>query len=375
MKKIFLSAIMLSSILLTNAQSLVSMTDQDFTFSTGSKEATKVTFKDVSVENLTDALKAYFKDNYKAKTTEVRKTDGEYEVEDFKATDIQQKITAALVRIIEIEGNAILYIHYKSDGYTVSEKVTPELYPAYKKMTQNIANQAIKLAFKDKIANTKKTLAEKEKEVASFEKTVEKNEAEVVKMTSENKTAEGTVNRLDTDLAKQKTLVNEKAKLVTEKEAEIASIDVKSLEKEIKKVEKTNKKADKTISKNNGMIAKYKEKISSLESNITTIEESKVSNNKQIEELKTKITNHNQAGLEDQLKLLEKNSKEALSEEKSILKSIDKERASIEKNKVKISETQKEIADAKASQEIKKLEINKLKEKIKTLESKISSLK
>lgn len=375
MKKLILSMIMLSSISFINAQSIVSITEQNFTYSTGEKESMKVTFKDVNANDLTTALKAYFKDNYKAKTVDVKKAEGEYEVEDFKATDIQQKLTAALVRIVELEGNAALYIHYKSDGYVVSEKNTPELFPAYKTLTQNVANQAIALSFENLVELKKKELATEEKNLAVFVKAEEKNASEIVKLTSENKTVIDKIANLETDLTKQKSLVVEKAKLVIEKETEIASLNVKSIEKDIKKVESSNKKADKTISKANGTIAKYQEKIKALESNIKTVEETKITNNKQIADLQAKLGEHNEDALEDQLKLLEKDSKDAVSQEKDLTKSIAKERASIEKANVKIQEAQVNVEAAKVSQKAKSVEISTLKDSIKALETKVNQLK
>ena len=79
MKKILLSISMLFSIVFINAQSVTSMSTQDFTYSTGSKEAIKVIFEDVNAKKLSDALSTYFKKNYKAKVSAVRKTDGEFE--------------------------------------------------------------------------------------------------------------------------------------------------------------------------------------------------------------------------------------------------------------------------------------------------------
>lgn len=382
MKKILLSISMLFSIVFINAQSVTSMSTQDFTYSTGSKEAIKVIFEDVNAKKLSDALSTYFKKNYKAKVSAVRKTDGEFEVEEFKATDIQQKPTSALVRITELEGNAIMYIHYKSDGYVVSEKNTPALYPSYKKMTQSIANDAIALSYTDVIELKNKELADQQKVLTGFVKTEEKNSADVVKMESEIKTAEGEISRLETSLTQQKTLVIEKAKLVDEKKTEMATLDVNSLEKEIKTVQGDNKKADKEIekvhadiAKKNAEIAQLQSEIKVLESEIETVNSRKESNGEKIGELQTKISTHNEDALKEQLKLLEKDSKDAVSEEKNITKAIEKERASIEKNKVKIKEAQLEIETSKASQETKNAEIAKTKENIKVLESKVSKLK
>jgi len=117
MKKLILTTIMFLSIVAINAQSVVSMADQKFTFSTGEKECIKVAFKDVSAKNLETAFKDYFKNNYKAKVSSVKKTDGEFTVDEFKATEIQQKPTTVLAVITELEGSAILYMHYNSDGY------------------------------------------------------------------------------------------------------------------------------------------------------------------------------------------------------------------------------------------------------------------
>ena len=143
MKKLILSSLMFLSVILINAQTVKSMADEEFSFSSGKKEVIKVAFEDVSAKNLEAAFVEYFKKNYKAKVSAVKKTDGEFEISEFKATDIQQKMTSGLAVITELEGNAILYIHYKSEGYVVSLKNTPEIYPGYKKMTQKTIQKAV----------------------------------------------------------------------------------------------------------------------------------------------------------------------------------------------------------------------------------------
>lgn len=382
MKKIILSTMMFMGALAINAQSVVSMADQDFTFSTGKKECIKVAFKDVNASNLEEAFKDYFKDNYKAKVSAVKKTDAEFEVDEFKATEIQQKPTTVNAVITEIEGSAILYIHYKSDGYVVSEQNTPDIYAAYKKMTEGLANQAIAYSYTDVIEMREKELAEQQKELASFIKDNEKADANIVKMQTEIKTSEGEVSGLEKGLTSQKSIVLEKAKLVEDKKIEMATVDVKSLEKNIKDIEADSKKADKEIEKVNADIAKKNAEIAKLQSEISTLETSidpinarKAVNAEKIAEVQKKITEFDADALKEQLKLLEKDSKDAVTEERKMIKSIEKEKGSIEKNKASIKETEISIATLKTSQEAQKATIAKTQEALKVLTTKVAKLK
>lgn len=382
MKKLILTTIMFLSIVAINAQSVVSMSDQNFTFSTGQKECIKVIFKDVSAKNVESAFKEYFKKNYKAKVSSVKKTTNEFEVEEFKANDIQQKPTSVNAVITELEGSAILYIHYKSDGYVVSEKNTPIVYEGYRRMTQGIANDAITLSYADVIAMKEKELYEQEKALDLFLRDNEKQDATIAKMQAEIKTSEGEVSRLTSALSAQKVVVSEKAQLVKDKEVEMANLDVKSLEKEIKSIEGDNKSADRDISKlnsdiakKNADIAKLQSEIKTLEAQIETVNSRKGENGNKIAALQTKISSHNEDALKEQLKILEKDKKDAESAEKDIAKSIEKEASTIEKNNISIKESQLNIATLRTSEEAKKLEIAKTKEELKVMQTKVSSLK
>lgn len=375
MKNITLTIIMLLSIALINAQSLVSIDNQEFTFSSGTKEAMKFSFKDVNSTELTATLKDYFRKNYNVRVSDVRRTAGEYEIPDFKATDIQQKLTFAVVRIIELQGNAIMYIHYTADGYVVSEKNTPAIYPQYKNLTQKLANQAIKLSYNTKIELNKKTLADQEKALADFIKAEEKNKVDLLKLNSEIETVDLRVERLEADLAQQKEVVISRERLVTAKEVEIASVDVKSLNKEIRKTNNDNKKADRSINRIDKQITKLQEKIVSLENEKESLNSSKIENNSKISGLENEISTHNQAALEQQLRILQKDARDAISSEKNILKSIEKERSTIEKNNVSIKEINIKSATINASQKTKTTEIEQTKEIIKALESEVTKVK
>lgn len=381
MKKIILSTIMFLSIIAINAQSVVSITDQDFGFSTGSKECIKVAFKDVSAKNVDAAFKEYFKKNYKAKVVAVKKTAGELEVEQFKATDIQQRPTTVTAVITELEGSAILYLHYKSDGYVVSEKNTPEIYTSYKRMTQSIANDAIVLAYADVIVQKEKELADQEKTLDVMVKDTEKEKTTVVKLESENKTAEAEVSKYTAALNAQKAIIISKAQLVKDKELEIANFDVKSLERDIKSIEGDNKNVDKEIAKLNADIAKKTAEIAKIQAEIKTIEvkietenQKKGVNNEKIAGIQSTISSHNEAGLKEQLKILQKDSKDADAEEKNIVKSLEKENAAITKNNVAIKESQLKIATLKTTEDAKKAEVDAIREALKTIQTKVSSL-
>ena len=99
--------------------------------------------------------------------------------------------------------------------------------------------------------------------------------------------------------------------------------------------------------------------IKTIETEIETVNARKGTNGEKIAELQTKISTHNEDALKEQLKLLQKDSKDAESAEKDIAKSIEKETSSIEKNKVGIKASELNIATLKTSQEAKKAEIAK----------------
>lgn len=382
MKKILLSTALLLSASMMFAQSVSSITEQEFTFSSGKKEVVKVMFKDVNASNLETAIEDYFKKNYKAKVSGIKKTDKEFEVSDFKATDIQQKLTSAIFKVQELDGNGILYIHYKSDGYVVSSANTPDIFPSYKTMTQKIADVAVSYSYNDVIELRGKELATQEKELAAFIKTEDKESDAIDKSINEIKASETAIIGLDKDLASQKVIVAEKLKLVEDKKVEMSTVNVKSLEKNIKDVEADTKKANKEIESVNKEIASKTAEIAKLQSEITTLEASiepanvRISeNNDKIVEVKKQIAEFNEDALKDQLKVLEKESKTAISEESKLAKSIDKEKASIEKNNGKIKDSKAEIVALKASQAAKQVEIDKTKDVLKELNLKVSKLK
>ena len=174
MRKIFITVVLLIGLISLNAQNVVSITEQDFSFASESKEVQKITFKDVNAKNLKTAVIDYFKKNYRAKVSSIKKTDNEFEVSEFKATDIQQKPTSAIFKIQELDGNAILYIHYKSDGYVVSSKNTPDLFASYKKMSHKIGDVAVAYSYEDVIELRKKDLSSQEKDLVSFVKSEDK---------------------------------------------------------------------------------------------------------------------------------------------------------------------------------------------------------
>lgn len=383
MKKILLlPVLLLFSITIAMSQSINSISEQKFTFSTGNKEVIKLMFKDVNLSNLESAIEDYFKKNYKTKVSGIKKTDNEFEVIDFKATDIQQKLTSAIFKVQELDGHAILYIHYKSDGYVVSSKNTPDIYPSYKTMTEKIGALAITYSYNDVIEIRKKELATQENELAGFIKSENKETDAIDKSTSEIKVSESAIENLENDLVSQKTIVSEKAKLVEDKKVEMSTVNVKSLEKSIKEVEADTKKANKEIEGINKEIASKNAEIAKLQSEIVTLESSIEpantrieTNNDKIGEVKKQIAEFNEDALKDQLKILEKESKTAILDENKLAKSIDKEKASIEKNNSKIKDAKSEILLLKTSQANKQAEIDNSKLLLKDLESKVAKIK
>jgi hypothetical protein len=382
MKKIILLHIMAAFLFFAQAQSISSMTNENFTFSTGQLEVTKVAFKDVSAKQVEKAFNDFFKETYKAKVNGVKKVAGEYTIEEFKPNDIQQKPTTVVAKIVELEGNGILYIHYNSNGYVVSEKNTPDIFPGYKNMTQKVANKALSLAFNEKLEANTKTLATQEKELSDFVKNEEKQKEAIAKAQTEIKTSETAVSTLTSDLDKQKAVVAEKLKLVEAKKQEIATVDVKSLEKSIKDVEADTKKADGEIAKFNADIAKKESEIAKLQAEISTIKteietvnQRKEANSQKIADIQKQITEFNADALKEQLKLLEKDNKDAESVEKDIAKNIEKEKSSIVKNNENIKSSEAEIATLKTSQETKKAEIAKTQTLVKSIQAEIAKLK
>jgi len=383
MKKITLLILtVLLNLGLVQAQSLESVTEQKFGFSSGEKEVMKLTFKDVNAKNLTTAIATYFKKNYKAKVSSIKKTDGEFAVSEFKATDIQQKPTSAIYKVQELDGNAILYIHYKSDGYVVSSSNTAEIFPAYKAMSEKIGAMAVSYSYADVIKLREKDLATQEKALALLVKGENKSADLVDKSKNEIKASESAIKTLESSIAKQKEIIVAKAKLVADKKTEMANLDVKSMEKDLKTIEGDSKKAAKEIEKVNSDIAKKKAAISKLEAEISTLEGSiqpindRISaNTEKIAGIQKQISEHNEDALKAQLKVLEKDSKDALNEEKKMVKSVEKEKSTIEKATAKIKDAEGAIAESKSTQMAKQTEIDKTKATLKTLAEKISKLK
>lgn len=381
-KSLLLTTILFLSLAFVKAQSLEGITEQEFNFASGSKEVQKLAFKDVNAKNLETAISTYFKKNYKAKVSAIKKTDKEFEVSEFKATDIQQRATSAIYKIQELDGNAILYIHYKSDGYVVSSKNTADVYPSYKSMSQKIANLAITYSYENVIKLRNKDLGGFEKELATMIKTENKNSDAIDKAKGEIKSSETTISTSESSLANQKVTVAAKAKLVEDQKTKMATVDVKSLEKNIKEVEGDTKKANKEIEKINADIAKKEAEIAKLKTEIETLKGSIqptndriAANGEKIKVIETEISNFGEDALKEQLKLLEKDSKDAVTEEKKLVKTIEKEKASIEKNNGKIKDAEAVIVTSKKDQATKQVEVDKVKTTLKDLESKVSKLK
>jgi hypothetical protein len=381
-KYILLSTVLFISATMLFAQTVNSISEQEFTFSSGQKEVVKIMFKDVNAANLEMAIVDYFKKNYKAKVSGIKKTEKEFIVSNFKATDIQQKMTSAVFKVQELDGNAIFYIHYKSDGYVVSSKNTPDIYPSYKSMTEKIGALAVAYSYNDVIELRKKDLALQENALSGFIKSENKQSDAIDKSTNEIKSSETAIKGLESDLAAQKVIVLEKVKLVEDKKVEMSTVNVKSLEKSIKEVESDSKKATKEIegvikdiASKNAEIAKLHSEIVTLDSSIEPINTRISSNTSKIEDVNKQIAEFNEDALKDQLKMLEKDSKTAVSHESKFAKSIDKEKASIEKNNAKIKDAQTEIFTLKAAEASKQIEIDKTNDLLKALQYKVMKLK
>lgn len=402
------------------AQEVVEMKNETFAFSSGDKQVFVVTFNGVAQDHLNVAVKEYLK-NYKAKATPVKGVDGEWNVEEFVITDIDQKATTITMKMAELEGNATWYVNYNVEGADITEESSPNLFPQFKDFTTNIANKAIYLAYEDRIEAEKALLKSKEKELKDLEKSEKKQTDNIASANQSIKTSEGDISNFEGALKRQQGVVADKQKQVSDKENEIASVEVKTLEKSIKDIESDNGKTQKEIEKLNGEIAKIKGEIAmeetALEELDKTIEAKKevlaiTANKKDLKEVKTlesdrakqigdteklrteigsveaeidankakieqgngrvveireQIASHNEEALKDQLKLLVKDAKEAEAEQKKIEKDIEKEQSSIAKQQERIREANIEIARLTEEQSAKKTEISATEAAIKEL--------
>ncbi|MGB1248623.1 MAG: hypothetical protein ACPG4Z_07035 [Chitinophagales bacterium] len=419
-KKITAVLALCISLFFVQAQDYAPVNSEKFVFTAGEKDAMKVTFENVNVKQVEEALKDYLK-NYKAKLSGVKGADGEYLVEEFVVTDIDQTAATLDVKVSELEGNATLYVAYTLEGGVINS--TSTLFGDFTSFTESIADKSVVYAFDEKIEEQEKELKAKEKELKSFEKSEEKEHEKIAQSNSSISQSNSSISAFEGDLNRQKMVVGDKDKLVANKEADIAAMDVKVQEKKIKELESSNSKIEKeitkeqeAIAKTNGEIAvintemvvldktiaaqkevlavtadkKQLKEVKSLEDdkakqigevekkkgeilinegNIKSKKDAIELNKSQIMTIQAEISAHNEDALKDQLKLLEKDAKDAANEQKSIEKSIEKEYSSIAKEEGKIRDAEISITSLEADQAAKKVEISGVETVIKELKA------
>jgi chromosome segregation ATPase len=417
--------ILLLSIILflgSTAQSYSPTTNEYFTFSSGEKEVFKTIFQKVSANQVNAALKDYLK-NYKAKIEGIKGFDNEYLVNEVVLSDINQNATSMAISITELEGNATLYIHYLTNGERVTASTTPSEFGGYTKFTKSLSDKAAFIAYEDLLNTEKSILSNKEKELKGLEKDEEKQHNDIGQATKSIKDSKTVIMNLDGSLKNQQALVAAKTQQVGDKTSEIASVSVKTLESNINDIDKENKDLIKDVEKSREEIAKINgesaviqtvlitqkkaieaekvllaatadkktlKEVQSLEKEeakmigemeelkgVIAIEEGALlnfqkkmdANKVRIADIQKQIVSHSEDALKDQLKILEKDLKDLESEEKKVTKDIEKENDSVTKQEENIRQAEGEITNFKNAQAAKKVEIEKMKSVLKTLET------
>lgn len=421
MKKIFILSLVCTLGLQIMAQSFGKIEQTNFAYSTGDLPTLKVDFNKVSANNVTDALKDYLK-NYKAKLSPEKGVDGEFYVEEFILTDIDQKPTKMRVKVTSLEGNATLHVNYNVGGSDITPIGTDKLYEQYVRFTTRIANKATFYSYNGLIDTEKAILKDRQRELTSLENEEKKAVESIAKCEQNITSSKSAISNAESALKRQQNVVSDAQTRVNDKEAEIAGMDVKTMEKSIKDIQSENDKTRKDIEKSQENIGSIKgeiaieraetesmqkaleakkavlaitadkkdlKEVKSLESDLTKkageveerngeiasiessikIKEGAIDANlDRINDIRQKIASHNEEALKDQLKLLEKDLKSAESEQKKLEKEIEKEQNSIVKEETKIRDAKAAIEASKVAQATKSTEISAVKQGITTLE-------
>ena len=404
------------------AQSYSPISNEYFVFSSGEKEVFKTSFTKVSAVQVNAAVKEYLK-NYKTKIESVKGFDNEYVVNNVVLSDINQNTTNIAIKITELEGNATLYIHYLTDDKIVSKANTPNAFDGYTKFTQAIDDKATFIAYDALIEAQSNVVGDKQKELKGIEMNEEKQHDAIGKSNISIKDSQKAITSLQGSLKNQQSLVAIKTQQVGDKESDIASVNVKTLESNIKDVDKENRDLVKDVEKSRAEIAKINGEIAVAETELETqrkgiaaqkillgvaadkkaakevlsmeneaakmigdIEEKKGeianmnasivnaqremnSNKERVGAYQAEIASHSEDALKDQLKILEKDLKDGQSEEKKILKDIEKENDNVTRQEESIRQAEAEIVSIKNAQTAKKEEISTQEEALKSLQA------
>lgn len=417
MKKLILLITILISVHMLNAQNYSEGITTNYTFSSGSCPVIQIRFEKVSKDNVKKAINHIFK-SYKAKISEVKDIEDEYQISSF-SLETNQKKTTSRMKIIETNGNATLYSYFKTEESVISEELTPNDITHYKNLVKLIANKAVSLEYDETIRLQKKKVKEEEKQLSKLKKEEDNEYQNISKYEVSIKNSKQEIIQLNSALNSQEVLIVKSDELLKAKETEIAGKNIKSLKSKISDLEKDNKSHLKTISKHKEKIAKIKGEVTILNSTLKgnetekatlksskeidekarkklkslnkeglkllgEIEENKVSvvnlentitgkesdiknNQTEIALLLAEISEHNEDALNDQLKILEKDSKKLHQKKNSLEKEVEKENKNINNKNEKIKTSEGKIKELEALQKKQDTKINDSKKTLKAL--------
>ena len=205
-KQILLTALFISTFHLITAQNFTEGIQSDFAFSSGDSPALKIQFDKVSKDNIKDAAKDVFK-KYDSKLSEVKGIDDEYIITEFTLKE-NQKITNGKMKILESDGNADLFVFFKTHESEISEQLTPNEIIHYKKLTKKIAEKAVVYEYNTLIEKQEKEIKDENKKLKNLEKKEDNEHKNIGKYKTTIKNSEQEIEQLKTSLTAQELSIS-----------------------------------------------------------------------------------------------------------------------------------------------------------------------